>query len=205
MRRILSIDDGNQDKLTYAPQLPASWLKELQDKYSWTRFNEYDNRVYEFMYHVLEPALKKSRLRRLETLWDRLTRPQKAFYALVTFDGQVKNGGVYQFLFNYPELAIATLESFAEIGEKSLKSDYERTLSEFIGKASRIGELKRAFNDQSNEWNARWNSFVEGYTELKTAKKIESYFYTKKFNKAHFHLISEYIETNLHRMAKIAR
>ena len=179
------------------------WLDEIRGKYSWSNFDEYDNRVYVFMEKLLDPAIRKINAEDIETLWDSFTRSQKVFYTLITFDGQVKNGGVYQFLFNYPELGFAGLESIAEIGDTNPKLDYEETISEFLGKSSTIGELKKSFNDETLDWEKRWNSFSSGYEELKTTAKIEDYFYTTEFCKSHFKLISDYIDSNIEQMAQI--
>ena len=202
-KRILSIDDGNQNELLNAPTISKDFLSEIRGKYSWSNFDEYDNRVYAFMDKLLYPAIRQANIQDFELLWDSFSRTQKIFYTLITFDGQVKNGGVYQFLFNYPELGFAALESFEEIDETKLREDYEKTISEFLGKTSTIGELKQAFNDQSLDWEKRWASFSSGYNELKTTKTIEDYFYTTDFCKSHFQLISKFLESNIEQMAQI--
>ena len=200
-QRYLSINDGNQDELIHAPKIRSDWLDHVRQKYPWSSFKEYDNRVYEFMEHLLDPAVDKSATDHIRKMWNSFTRPQKVFYVLITFDGQVKNGGVYQFLFNYPELVLAALETFIEIGDKTLELDYGETLSEFVGKSAKIGELKQIFSDETRDWDKRWESYAKGHSEFTTTEKIEDYFYTDEFIKSHFMLIADYIESNIHRMA----
>src|SRR6478735_2364556 len=111
---LLVLDDGNQTDLMVAPTVERATLDRIQSTHKWNRFDEYNNRMWEYMYALQDPVLKKVRAKRLRTLWLKLTRPQKVFYAFLAFAGQTDNGGVWQFLFNYPELSVAALEAFDE-------------------------------------------------------------------------------------------
>ena len=204
-RRYLSINDGNQTELVHGPNVESDWLDRVRQKHPWSSFKEYDNRVYEYMEYLLDPAVDESETEQTRKMWSGFTRTQKVFYVLITFDGQVKNGGVYQFLFNYPELVLAALEAFVEIGDKTLEGDYGETLSEFVGKSAKIEELKKIFSDQTRDWDKRWESYAKGHNEFTTMEKIEDYFYTDEFIKSHFMLIADYVETNIHQMARVGK
>src|SRR3954471_783291 len=132
---LLVLDDGNQTDRIVAPTVDRATLDKIASTYKWSRFDIYDNRMWEYMYVLQDPVLKKVRTKRIKTLWLKLTRPQKVFYAFLIFAGETDNGGVWQFLFNYPELSIAALEAFDEIQAATLASDYRATLEEILGKA----------------------------------------------------------------------
>src|SRR5687767_15934473 len=56
-----SINDGNQDKIIFAPIYNKEWFDGLDKKYSWDNFGAYDNRFWEYMYNLFDtlPALAK--------------------------------------------------------------------------------------------------------------------------------------------------
>src|SRR4051812_15050921 len=158
--------------------------------------------MWEYMYAFQDPVLKKVRAKRLKTLWLKLTRPQKVFYAFLAFAGQTDNGGVWQFLFNCPELSVAALETFNEIQAATLASDYRATLEEILGKAESIADLRRRANRHSPA-SEKWAAFAEGYNRLETPKAIEEYFFSKRFKKQIYRQMCDYIEQRLGMFAKI--
>ncbi len=200
--KLLTLDDGNQTDRLVTPTVERAVLDGIQSKYKWTRFDEYDNRYSEYIDHLIVPTMKMAKVKRLETLWKKLNRPQKVFYAVFMFDGQVMNGGVWQFLYNYGELSVAALEALHEIGANRLASDYRVTLEEVVGKADSLGDLCRRAS-QAGTFSKKWAAFAEGYKELETTEVIEDYYHSKKFKKEFYQQLCDYIEHRLDLFAEI--
>ena len=202
--KMYSLNDGNQSNLLISVNINSEWLKSLKEKYDWNNFDEYDNRMWEYMYKLFDEAMEKSEIRDYNKLWNNLNRQQKIFWAFLSFNGDTDNGGVYQFVFNKPEFLVAVNETFKELGLKKLEVDYYNVIKELTGKKSKIDELKSVFNNQSTSWNKRWNSFAEGYKELKSTEVIEKYYYDREFKKTLYKTVSDYIEQNIDKFAVIA-
>lgn len=200
--KLLLLDDGNQSDLIVAPTVDRAALDEIQSKYKWARFDEYENRYSAYMDALMIPAVKEAGVKRTATLWKKLTRPQKVFYAFVTFDGQLMNGGVWQFLYNYPELSVAALEALDAIGADRLASDYRSTLEEVLGKADSIVDLCRRAG-RAGTFAKKWAAFAEGYEELETTEVIEGYYHAKKFKKVIYQQMCDYIELRPEQFAEI--
>lgn len=203
--KLYSINDGNQSELLISIKVSQEQLDSIKAKYDWNQFNEYDNRMWEYMYKLFDETIEKSGIENYDELWSKLTRQQKVFWAFLSFNGDTDNGGVYQFIFNRPEFIIATAEAWEELEIDKLKTDYNTVLNELTGKTSKIGELKSVFNDKSKSWNKRWNSFADGYKELKSTEKIEDYYYDKDFKKIVHKKVADYIELNIEKFTEIEK
>ncbi|SDG18654.1 hypothetical protein SAMN04488121_103757 [Chitinophaga filiformis] len=116
---------------------------------------------------------------------------------MLLFNGETDNGGVYQFFFNRPEFSFAVLESFRELQLESLAGDYAACLDELMNTTDSYNNRKRTFNDEGNSWEQRWEAFREGYGEMKSAAKIEAYFYDDGFKMALYKTTVEYIDKNI--------
>lgn len=200
-RFLVSLDDGNQCDRILSIKVPLETLVEIQAKYPWSTFDEDDNRLWEYRYALLDPVLKKSRRLSFGLLWARLNRPQKTFYAFLAFDGDVTNGGIWQFLFNCPQLSLAALEALEQIGARQLAANYQKTLEELGGQADTIAKLRRRFEDQNLSTTKRWAAFVQGYDTVPSAKKIEQAYYTAKFKRPLYQSMAKYVEANLNAFA----
>jgi hypothetical protein len=203
-KQFYDINEGNQTELIFAPMYNKQWFDELDKKYSWDSFGVYDNRFFEYMYNLFDtlPALAKGQTKSNSEFFNKLTRGQKVFYAVLAFGGDTDNGGVYQFFFNKPEFCFAALEAFKELKLDSLSQDYEKCLDEFIGSADSYGKRKEIFNDPKNSWEKKAKSFQEGYSNLKSAKKIEAYFYTDNYKKTFYKTVVDYIDIHLNQFVK---
>ena len=190
------INGGNQSELIFAPAYNKQWFDELDKKYSWDNFVSYDNRFWEYAKNLLDTvhALAKGNTKSDRDFFNKLTRGQKVFYSVMSFGNDTNNGGVYQFFFNKPEFSFAVLESFKELKLDSLSLDYEKCLDEFIGSVDSYGKRKEIFNDPKKSWEKRYKSFQEGYLDIKSAKKIEEYFYNfihkYKFDSDYFTIVT---------------
>lgn len=194
-----SINEGNQTELNFAPAYNKQWFAELDKKYSWDNFGAYDNRFWEYMYHLFDtlPALAKGQTKSDHDFFGKLTRGQKVFYTVLVFGGDTDNGGVYQFFFNRPEFCFAALEAFKELKLDTLSKDYEICLNEFVGTADSYGKRKEIFDDPENSWEKKAKAFQEGYSDIKSAKVIEDYFYTDGFKKQYYKTVVDYIDQHL--------
>jgi hypothetical protein len=159
--------------------------------------------MHEYVSHLIVPALKKAKIKNETKLWLKLNRAQKVFYTVLTFSGETDNGGVWQFLFNEPQLSVAALEAMEEIGESTLASDYKATLEELLGKAKTISEIRQKADDSNINTQKRWQAFAEGYREIASARKIEKYFFTRTYKKKLYKRISDYAESQLHLLAEV--
>jgi len=198
-----SINDGNQNELTISIEIPQKWLDSIKTKYDWNEFDEYDNRMWEYMYKFFDETVEKSGIEDYTELWNKLNREQKIFWTFLAFNGDTDNDGVYQFILNRPEFVISIAETWDELEMEELKKDYENVLNELSGKSLKINELKTAFNDKSKDWNNRWKSFSDGYKELKSIERIEDYYYDKEFKKKLYKKVADRIENNLDMFATI--
>ena len=203
--KLYSIDDGNQSELLISIKVSQEQLDSIKVKYDWNQFDEYDNRMWEYMYRLFDKTIEKSGIENYNELWKKLTRQQKVFWAFLSFNGDTDNGGVYQFIFNRPEFIIAIAEVWEELEIDKLKTDYNAVLNELTGKTSKIEELNSVFNDQSKSWNKRWSSFADGYKELKSTEKIEDYYYNKEFKKIVHKKVADYIELNIEKFTEIEK
>lgn len=199
----LSLDHGNQHDLQLVPEVTLDELVAIHLAHQWSHFDEYDNRMLEYSYKLLEPLIRKAAAQPVEELWRKLNRPQKVFYTLLSFVGEVDNGGIWQFLFNDPELSLAALEMMQEIGATKLENDYRKVLGELIGKADTVSNLRRQFNEKKLSSAKRWQAFAEGYGTLKSTATIERYFYTSRFKNSLFRKMSDYVESSFHLLARV--
>ena len=199
-----SIDDSNQTAIIYAPTYNKALFDSLDKKYSSDSFSSYENKYFEYITNLFDslPILAIDEYESDNGFFNALTRGQKIFYCVLTFDGEVDNGGVWQFFFNKPELCFATLESLKELKLDTLAQVYQKCLDEFIGSSDSYSKRKTIFNNDKVNWEKRWNSFSEGYEDIKSAKALEDYFYKEEFKKNFYKSIVDYIESHLEQFVK---
>lgn len=195
--------ESSTESTNYLPIVEKDWLKATELKYSnkeWETYpNEHTDQSEQLCNEVYKPWKGENSH---SDFLNKLTKEQRMYFALINFEAQTNNGGVYQFLFNYPELAIITLEAMKTVELGKLTDDYENVLNEFFGKFNTIQELKSRFQDDNKKWDKRWDSFVEGYKELPTAEKIEQYFYNKDYQKEYQSKIVQFVKKNANGLMK---
>lgn len=195
--QLSSVQSSNK----HLPKVPVRWIEELEKKYANQPYNKYDDLHYALSIKLCNEAYDSAELYRQgkmshTTLLNEMTREQRIYQTLLNFEGQVNNGGVYQFLFNYPELSIIALDAFQIIGADTLAKDYEKVLHEYFGKFNTVQDLYTRFQDNAKEWDKRWNAFSEGYKELPTAAIIERYFYKEDFIKDYHAKMVAFVKQN---------
>lgn len=198
-----SINEGNQKELIYAPKYDSEWFEELNKKYSWDNFDEYDNIFWEYMYQLFDTLPEIAEKTENDTeFFNNLNRGQKVFYSLLAFNGDTNNGGVTQFFFNKPEFAFAVLETFEELKMTKLKNDYEKCLNEFIGTANSYSKRKEIFNNTNLNWEKRWKAFTDGYDDIESASILEGYYYDTEFKKDLYKTFVEYADRNINQFVR---
>lgn len=176
---------SEQSSTDLLPSIPNNLFQNLDTKYAGSPYQKYSNSYTELTEVICNEVYSnykywEKQLTHADFL-NKLTPEQRVYFVLVTFESQTNNGGIYQFLFNNPELSILTLEAMQAVQLQKLAADYTNVLNEFFRKFDKILDLKIKFHDSNSDTNQQWNAFTEGYDELKTAEVIESYFYTDDF------------------------
>jgi uncharacterized protein YxeA len=199
--------DKDAAKLGMIPKVSASWIDEINKKYESKDYDKYDNRHFAFSNKLCNQVYSEYKYwEKGESHYDFLSKlhdTQKMYFALINFEGQTNNGGVYQFLFNQPENAIVALEAMKKAKLIRLAEDYEIVLNEFFGKFKTIEELRSKFQNKSINWDKRWNSFVEGYKEIPQAEVIEGYFYEKEYSKDFHSNMAQFVIDNQNELMRI--
>ncbi len=189
--------DSEHSTSDHLPIVSGNFLEEIELKYSdkeWKRYpNEYTDLMEKLYDDVYSPW--RGEVSHAEFLSE-MTNEQKLYFALINFEGQTNNGGVYQFLFNMPELSIITLEAMKAANLEKLAADYEVVLQEFFGKFETIQDLKSKFQQNNKSWDKRWSSFAEGYQELESTSIIESYFFSEDYKKEFQGKVIQFIKEN---------
>jgi len=202
-KRLYSINDGNQIELIISADATKEWQDSTKSKYDWSKFDEYDNLLWEYMYELFDKPIEKQVNVDYWTLWNKLTREQKVFWAFLAFSGDTDNGGVNQFIFNKPEFIIAVAEMWNELGLEKIASDYESFLNELSGKTGKLNEVKDHLTLDSDIWKKIVSPFSNEKMELKTAMKIEDYFYDKEFRRKVYKKVVDYIDNNIDKFTTI--
>ena len=192
--------ESKTESTQHLPLVSKNWISEIEKKWTTKEWEIYDNEHYDISNEICNDVYSKNKYwEKNQTHADflnELTKEQRIYFTLVNFEGQVNNGGVYQFLFNNPELSIIALQGMQEVGIEKLSQDYEKVLKEYFGKFNTIQELYSRFQNENNDWNKRWNSFAEGYKELESTEIIEDYFYKENFVKIYQEKLTEYVKAN---------
>lgn len=199
---LFSLEKGNQDSLIHWVQISRQKLDSIQHVYDWNMFDVNDNRLISYMNIFFDPMITKSGIKKenQDMLWLDLTRPQKLFWSFLAFNGDVDNGGVYQFFINRPKHAFSILEVWKEVDLFDLEKDYDACLNQIINQKNR--EHKSIVNSEGS-WDKKWTLFQQGSKRLTTANKIERYYYNKPFKREMYQSVCDYIEKNIEQFAKI--
>ena len=192
--------ESQTESTKHLPLLPENWISEIEQKWNDKEWDIYDNEHYDICEKVCNEVYSKNKYwEKNQTHADflnELTKEQRIYFTLINFESQVNNGGVYQFLFNNPDLPIIALQGMKEIGMSKLAKDYEIVLKEYFGNFNSIQELYSKFQNDKSDWNKRAQAFADGYKELPSAEKIEDYFYEENFVKTYQQNLTNYVKAN---------
>lgn len=211
------ITKHNQSELIYFVETTNKQLNELRQKYNWSEYNEYDNLQTKYSSLFFDPfsriAHKKNEDE--DTMFKNLTKHQKVIYALNAFEGQVCNGGIYQFFWNTFDFSIAVRQSIEEIGLIDLLNKYDKVKAKFEDNAQILNKLKRndvingikyaviqffrgLIGQKTQLRRSGFEDFVEGAEIMKDTEWFDNYFYdiVKQLHIAEV----EYIERNINKI-----
>lgn len=199
--------DNDEAKTGMLPRVSASWIDEINKKYESKEYDRYDNLHFAFSEKLCNQVYSEYKYwEKGESHYEFLSKlhdTQKMYFAIINFEGQTNNGGVYQFLFNQPENAIVALEAMKKVKLIRLSEDYEVVLNEFFGRFETIEELRSKFQNNSLDWDKKWDSFVDGYKEIPQAKVIEGYFYDKEYSKEFHSKMAQFVIDNQNELMRI--
>lgn len=173
------------------PNLPKDWIDAVNREFNNKEYDKHKNKYFAFSDKLCNQVYSKYKYwEKNEThadFFNKLTDEQKMYFALINFESQVNNGGVYQFLFNEPEISIIALEGMKKAGMDKLANDYELVLSQIFGKFNKTQDLKIMLQNPNSAWDKHWTSFFDEDKEIPGITIIEKYFdteeYTKEFHK----------------------
>ena len=96
--------DNDETKIEMLPIVSAGWVDEINKKYESKEYDKYDNRHFAFSDKLCNQVYSEYKYwEKGESHFDFLSKlhdTQKMYFAIINFEGQTNNGGVYQFLFN---------------------------------------------------------------------------------------------------------
>jgi hypothetical protein len=110
----------------------------------------------------------------------RLPVGQQLLILLGVFDGQVCNGGITQFFWNYPEYLFEVRDAIERLGESALLANYERALEALLGKKD--GWLKLREECYRVKDNPSWESFRQSYDMMDLGWFDNAYFDKRSYN-----------------------
>jgi hypothetical protein len=191
----LKVADDHQDIL-----IPASQRNEVQriiEMYANKPYERYDNLTYKLSELLLDPLPKVIQQPDESEYYQKLNVPQRVFSLAMQFEGQVDNGGVYQFLWNRPLSMYAARDALATLSIEPLATDYIQVLKELERHADNFGKDKTYWNNPEVPEEDKWKRFQEGRRYIPTGSKIEGYFYDDEFKAKWHKAINAYVERNM--------
>jgi len=106
---------------------------------------------------------------------DCFTQGQRILHVLSVFDGQVKNGGLTRFFWNYPDLIFEVPDALEPLGQTALRHAYDNAMEGLVGNKDEWIELRKKF---SNDPGDAWQPFEKSYDLLDLAWFDDAYFKT---------------------------
>ncbi len=93
-----------------------------------------------------------------------LTEGQRILIVLAAFDGEVDNGGITQFFWNFPEYSFEVRNAIKRLGNTALLQNYERAMASLADKLDEWSELRDKC--YRVEGSPDWESFSQSYDLL---------------------------------------
>lgn len=109
-----------------------------------------------------------------------LTPGQQLLILLGVFDGQICNGGITQFFWNYSEYVFDVRDAIEHLGDTGVLRNYERALEGLVGNKDRWLQLREEC--YRAEGGPNWESFRESYDLLDLGWFDDAYFDERRYN-----------------------
>jgi len=103
-----------------------------------------------------------------------LSQGQRMLLSLCTLDGQLKNGGITQFFWNFPDSIFEVIDGLKLLGEKRLLELYEKAVEGLIGNKDDWVNLRE--KSYQNPQSPSWEPFQESYDLLDLGWFDNAYF-----------------------------
>ncbi|MCT4613636.1 MAG: DMP19 family protein [Marinifilaceae bacterium] len=140
----------------------------------------------------------------IEDLWKKLTKEQKLVLSMGHLISEVKNGGVWQFLFNKTIYSFAAYESLKESSKRNiLYLYYDKVMEQFVPllKNNVYVEICQIFDDPTKTDEERWAAYNRGEEQLPEAKNFNDQFF-KDIEKLYVD-VNKYIIQNIAKSLKV--
>jgi hypothetical protein len=109
-----------------------------------------------------------------------LTKGQQLLILLGVFDGQVSNGGIAQFFWNYPEYLFDVRDAIEHLGDAQILSGYERVVEALIGSKEQWVRLRQQWKRANGVPD--WEAFSESCDLLDADWFDDAYFDKHGYN-----------------------
>jgi hypothetical protein len=196
------IEEGNQDKLILQPEVDSDWISKTIKKFSWDKWSETENRLNEYsasLFDILEE--KADELDDEEEFWNRLSVGQKVFYSFLAFEGEVDNGGLFQFFWNKPAHVYSFREVINILKLEELADDYISALKAYEKLSSEISKIKEDLDPDKEGWE---DEYYEAYDKIQekfdaetdAGTNVDEYFYEPGFKILFHEAMCDFIENN---------
>jgi hypothetical protein len=102
------------------------------------------------------------------------TKGQQILYALIAFDGQIKNGGIEQFFWNGTDIIPDVSEALRALDLPELQKHYDRAVETLLGKKDDWNDLRnQAYRDPEQ---LDWEPFRQSYAVLDLDSFNDNYY-----------------------------
>jgi len=204
MVRLFDIEKGNQNELIHFVTISKQQLENIQTTYQWESYDEYDNRVTEYMELLFDNLTQKHKRKENSNLfWKELTRGQKIFWSFLAFSGEVNNGGVNQFLHNKGEHLNAVRQVMVELNQTELLKLYDNFLAELKKNSLKMNWYLSLSQTTILSKNQRHRAYLKSLELLDSPEELNDYFYSDECRLQWDKAMSDYIESNLQQFALI--
>ena len=157
-----TIEDQRNNRLLINPSIQNSVLEEVKAKYADMDYDRFDNLFFAYSELLLDPLWDLSEATDEEDYFNKLNKSQRIFSILMQMDGQINNGGVYQFLWNRPESMHAAREALFELEIQPLANDFAVVIQELEQHVDDYIEDKKIWDNSKLSHEVKWKRFTDG-------------------------------------------
>ncbi|MEA5139429.1 DMP19 family protein [Arcicella rigui] len=198
------INDGNQNQLIHYVTVQYEQIEHIRQAYIWEIYSVYDNRLTEYRQLFFDNLTKEHRgEEHSQKFWNELTRGQKIFWSFLAIEGEIDNGGLFQFINNYPEHLYSARQVMVELGQDKIIADYDEFLEEVEQKKMKLSWNIWQSNSPISNQRHRIKAFSDGYKILESTDTIEDYFDEEDFKRQWHKAMCDYIEQNIEQFSKV--
>lgn len=192
----LTIKDGRNNKLLLNPRVPVAEYDRITTEYKNKDYNKYDNLFYKYAELLLDPLPALAGAGDTPTSFNQLNTSQRIYSIMMQMDTQIKNGGVYQFIWNKPGSMYAAREALHFLQIEPLNQDYGQVLKELDENADHFVKDRAIWSDPSVAEETKWKVFQDGRRYIPAGTRIEEYYYSEDFTREFQEAVVLYVQRN---------